>query len=144
MRNQGSILLILLIMLLFASAALLQLNEDNYLARLMKAHVENLATARHALSDAFDALSVSPEKNQACYSDANNKGALKDFWSSHPSLCRLQISGLTVDYVFWKYQQKSQEMHYLQYTLYIEPSYWLQITVEQASGRVVSWVGDVG
>ena len=127
MRAKGNILLIMLVMLLFASVALLQLSENNYLAHLINQHVENLSSARKALNEGFKKLSLS-SINSACYSDV--------------MLCQINVSGITVNYALREYQQKEQENTYLQYTLVAKTgatSVTSRVIVEQVSGRVASW-----
>ena len=127
MRIKGNILWILLIMLLFASTALLQLSEDNYLAHLIDKHVENLLSARKALNEGFTRLSAS-SISQACYNDT--------------LFCQTNVSGMTVNYALHEYQQEDQESSYVQYTLHVKTgvtSIGLQVVVERGSGRVVSW-----
>ncbi len=141
MQIKGSILLILLIMLLFASAALLQLSEDNYLAHLIAAHLNDLSHARRELSDSFRKISVMSVKNQACYSDTDNKDELEVFWKSR-ALCQVKSSNQRVDYVFRVFQQNEQESSYLQYILRVknnDSSVWLRVVAEQETGAITAW-----
>lgn len=128
MRIKGSILLVLLVMLLFASVALLQLNEDNYSAHLIDRHVEDLSAARKALHEAFDKLSISVIP-QECYSDT--------------PVCQIKISGIVVNYALREYRQEEQKSSYLHYTLHDQvnlASVELRGVVEMPSNLVVSWV----
>lgn len=128
MRVKGNILLILMVMLLFASAALFQLSEDNYLAYLIAGHVENLSSARKTLDAGFKQLLASPI-SQACYSDTAS--------------CQIRVSGVTVDYALHQYQQEDQEACYLQYMLRVRvgaTSIGLRAVIEQESNSVVSWM----
>ena len=127
MQIKGNILLVLLVMLLFASAAVLQLSENNYLAHLIEKHVETLSSSRKALSEAFKKLSSS-SIFPGCYSDS--------------LLCQTNVSGVTVNYALHMYQQEDRESSYLQYTLRVKrgvTSIRLKAIVEQTSDRVVSW-----
>ncbi|MES2204953.1 MAG: hypothetical protein V4496_07010 [Pseudomonadota bacterium] len=128
MRTKGNILLIMLVMLLFASAVLLQLSVDNYLAHLIDQHVENLSNARVALNQGFKKLSTA-SINPACYSAA--------------AICQIKISGIAVKYALCEYQQDEQENSYLQYSLEAKAgtaSIRLRVVVEQPSSKVVSWL----
>jgi len=142
MRVKGNILLVLLIMLLFASAALLQLSEDNYLAHLISAHVGSLLSARKSLSKA--AINFSAE-NQACYVDADAKADLETFWQSHQSLCQMNISGAKVMYAFRDYKEDKQEeggVVYRQITLRTKNANefeWLRVVKTRNVGVTVSW-----
>ncbi len=127
MRIKGNILVVLLVMLLFASAAVLQLSENNYLAHLIEKHLEDLSSARKALSEAFKKLSSSPI-SPGCYSDS--------------LLCQTNVSGVTVNYALHMYQQEDRESSYLQYTLRAKTgviSIELRVVMERESGKVVSW-----
>lgn len=145
MQNKGNILLILLIMLLFASAALLQLNEDNYFTHLIAKQVDYLSNARKNLNQAFKVLLKSPSENQACFTNANTKIQWEDFWSVNSS-CKIQISDASVYYALQRFEQGKKEEIYEQYTLCIKTnvtSMWLKIFVETQSGVVTSWVYDI-
>lgn len=125
---KGNTVLVLLIMLLFACAALLQLSEDAYFAHLTAKQVEDFSRARKILHEEFGRLLIStiPEK---CYSDV--------------ILCQTTVSGIMVNYALRQYQQDGQEIGYIQYTLCVNmglTSIKLQVVVEQASQRVVSWI----
>lgn len=127
MQVKGYILFVLLIMLLFVSVALLQLNEDNYLSHLVNKHVENSSNARKVLKEGFSKLSTSLISS-ACYNDA--------------LICQTKISGITVKYALLEYQQEDQEQSYLQYTLETRvgmSSVALTVVVDQESGYKVSW-----
>ena len=145
MRNKGSILLILLIALLFASAALLQLSEDNYLAHLIAGHVDDSSNARKSLKVAFKKLSASSVQNQACFTSANTENELNDFWKTHVS-CQTAVSGTLVNYAVQVFEQEQQKSSYLQYTLSLKTnaaSMWLRVLVGRESGLVVSWASSV-
>lgn len=128
MRIKGSILLVLLVMLLFAAVALLQLNEDNYSAHLIDRHVEDLSSARKALHEAFDKLSTSVIPQECC----------RDI-----PVCQIKISGVVVNYALCEYRQEEQESSYLHYILHDQvnlTSVELRVVVERPSNMVVSWV----
>ncbi len=143
MRTKGSVLIIVLIMLIFASVALLQLSEDNYFTHLIAAHLDDLSQARHELSEAFKKTSAMSVKNQACYTNADNKNELEDFWDNDHSLCQIKISSQMVDYAFRVFQQDEQETSYLQVTLRVKnnnSSVWLRVVMEQKSRVITSWL----
>jgi hypothetical protein len=143
MQTKGSVLIVLLIMLIFASVALLQLSEDNYFTHLIATHLDDLSQARHELSQAFKKTSAMPVKNQACYSEADNKSELEDFWDSGHLLCQIKISNQIVDYAFRLFQQDERETSYLQVTLRVKnnnSSVWLRVVMEQKSKVITSWL----
>jgi hypothetical protein len=132
-------------MLLFASAVLLQLSEDNYLTHLIAQHLDDLSKARKNLQQAFKKILNESAKNSVCFSAANTKMELENFWSANQS-CNIIISGVSVNYVLQDFQQEKQEKSYVQYSLRIKTqltSTWLRVVVEQQSNHVVAWSYDL-
>lgn len=142
MRAKGNVLIIVLLMLLFSSFAVLKLNEDNYLAHLIKIHIVNLSNARKALSNT---LTNFPAINEVCYVNTDNKIELELFWQSQHSLCQWNVSGTKVDYAYRVFQEDLEEgvgSSYQQVTLRTKNGNeyeWLRVVKKRDSGRLVSW-----
>lgn len=139
MHKKGAILLVLMLMLLFASPLLLQLGEDNYFMRLLSRQVDDLTQSRQALVAVFNTLSKQSLQASACETSAYSQAELEDFWSTSARLCQMTSSGVTVKYAFYRYEQEGKEASYQQYTLYARNS-WLRVVVNMQTRQVVSWV----
>ncbi len=142
MRNEGYVLFVLLLMLLFVATALLEFKEDGYFSQLMLRQLTSLVSARSILRQAFDIISSTSTASSDCVMRSNDRAELEAFWRLNPDLCQLTLMDMKVDYAVHEYHSDEFSAHYWQYTLRATTHFsgvWLQVVQDDSTKEITAW-----